>query len=150
MCPKLKVKPREDVVAKWVEEAPRRAPYYEKYTPPAADDWESKAADAAPVYKAAVTAPDIDVRFKGGIKRVGAAKFKRKVLSVGVARFGPGITAAKEDYDVGVAPFLEELAVIDVPERKPRGDPANIKRVEAIFTALHKKRLAMLAALIRS
>jgi len=143
---KLRVKTLEDTTTKWTEEAPRRAPYYEKYTPPAAARWEANTIAAEATYKSAVTAPDIAKRFVGGVKRVKAAKFERKVKAVGVARFGPGIVAAKDDFNAGIKPYLEELAVIDVPARKPRGDPANMERVRAIFDALHKKRLALLAA----
>jgi len=144
--PKLLVKSKDKVVKKWTEEAPRRAPYYEEETPAAAERWESEAVGAASTYKTAVSAPDIDKRFAGGIKRVGAAKFRRKVVSVGVARYGPGITAAKEDYDAGIDWVLAELAAVEVPERKPRGDPSNYERVKKIGDTLHKKRLARLGA----
>jgi len=145
--PKLEVPPLDEIVDKWVEEAPKRAPYYEKKTPAAGDRWQERATAAAGTYKSAVTAVDIDKRFKGGIKRVGAAKFVRKVKAVGVARFGPGVEAAKEDMRSGFEPYQAELAVIDIPERKPRDDPANYARVKAIGDPLHKKRLAILAAL---
>jgi len=141
------VKPLEDVVSKWVEEAPKRSPYYEKYTPAAADRWEERAKAADKTYKSAVTAPGIEKRFRGGIARVGAAKFRRKVTAVGVPRYGPGIEAARDDYKVGVDPFLAEIAATDIPVRKPRGDPANWERSKKIGLALHKKRLAILAAL---
>jgi len=136
-----------DVVAKWVEEAPKRAPYYEKYAPAAAARWEAHTKAAKATYKAAVTAPGIEARFVGGVARVGAAKFERKVKAVGVARFGPGIVAAEADYSTGVAPFLAEIAKTEIPPRKPRGDIGNLERVKNIFVALHKKRLAILAAL---
>jgi len=144
--PKLIVKPTTDVVTKWVEETPKRSTYYEKYTPAAADRWFANATAASTTYKAAVQAADIDKRFSGGLKKAGASKFVRKVTSVGVGRFGPGVSAAKDDYDAGVKPYLEELAKIEVPARKPRGDPGNYARVSTIGDALHKKRLALLAA----
>jgi len=143
---KLKVKAKEDVVGKWAEVTPARASYYEKYATVAGAEWEAKASAAAATYKSAVTAPDIDKRFQMGVKNAGAAKFERKVKEVGVGRFGPGVTAAKPDYDAKFAPYLAEIAAIEVPDRKPRGDPANLDRVKAIATALNKKRLAMLAA----
>ncbi len=146
--PKLKVKSIEDTTKRWVEETPKRATYYERYTPAAAEDWEKNAVAAAPIFKTAVQAADIDKRFAGGIKRVGAAKFKRKVTSVGVARFGPGITAAEDDYRSGMSWVIEELSKIEVPERKPRGDPSNYERVKKIGDHLHKERLKRLAALI--
>jgi len=140
---------KEDVVKKWVEEAPKRAPYYQKETPAAADRWESNTIAAADTYKSAVTAPGIELRFKGGVKKVGAAKFKRKVEAVGVDRYGPGIEAAKDDYDKGIDWVLATIAATEIDPRKPRGDPANYKRVEQIGKPLHKKRLALLAALPR-
>jgi len=144
---KLKVKPKADVIDKWVTETPKRKDYYEKYATIAGDDWEAGAIAAEKAYKAGVTVTGIEKRFVGGIKRVGAAKYTRKVKAVGVERFGPGVEAAKPDYDVGVSPYLDELAVIDVPPRKPRGDPDNYRRVEAIGTALNRKRLAILAVI---
>jgi len=144
---KLRVKTIQKTVDKWVTEAPKRLPYYELEAPAAADYWFEKATAAEKTYRAGVTAPAVERRFVGGIRRVGAAKFKRKVTAVGVARFGPGIEAAKEDYNVGFTPFIDELARIEVPERQPRGDPRNLDRVKAIFEALHKKRLAILAAI---
>jgi len=143
---KLRVKTIQKTVEKWVTEAPKRAPYYEIEAPAAADFWFEKTTAAEKTYRAAVTAPAVERRFVGGVRRVGAPKFKRKVQAVGVARFGPGIEAAKEDYNTGFTPFIDELARIEVPDRQPRGDPRNLDRVKAIFDALHKKRLAILAA----
>lgn len=144
--PKPEVPPAEDVAKKWKEETPRRATYYEKNTPPKAERWESETIAAASTYKSAVTAPDIDRRFTGGVKRAGAAKFKRKVEAVGIARFGPGVEAAEEDMKAGVEPYLAVIAATEIGARKPRGDPANYDRVKKIGDALHAKRLAMLAA----
>jgi len=143
---KLIVPEIADVVTKWVEETPRRSGYYEREAPKAAERWQERATAAGATYKTAVTAPDIERRFTGGVKRAGADKFRRKVLAVGVARFGPGVTAARPDYEKGFTPYIEALKVVDVPVRKPRGDPANIDRVRVIAGELNKKRLALLAA----
>jgi len=144
--PKPTVPTSDEVAKKWKEETPRRASYYEKNTPPAADAWETNASAAASTFKSAVQAADIDKRFKGGIKKVGAAKFQRKVKDVGVARFGPGVEAAEADMKSGVEPMLSVIAATEISERKPRGDPSNYARVKEIGDALHKKRLALLAA----
>jgi len=138
----------EDIAKKYVDVTPARAAYYEKEAPKAADRWFEHAVAAAAQYKAAVTAPNIEKMFAGGIKRVGAAKFKRKVEAVGIARYGPGVSAAEADFREGIAPYIEELARIDLPARKPRGDPGNLERVRVIFDALHKKRLEVLAATV--
>ena len=142
---KLVVPSLDEISKKWVDETPRRAVYYEKNAPPAASRWATNAAMAEAVYKAAITAPGVEKRFSGGIRRVGAPKYERKIKEVGVARFGPGVAAAKADFEGGIKPYRDELAAIDVPVRKPRGDLGNLDRVKAIMDALHKKRLAILA-----
>lgn len=144
--PKPVVPTAEEVATKWKEETPRRSTYYEKETPLAADRWEAETIAAAGNFKAAVQAADIGKRFSGGVKRVGASKFKRKVVDVGVSRFGPGVEAAEEDMKTGVDPYLAVIAATEIGARKPRGDPANYDRVKKIGDALHAKRLAVLAA----
>jgi hypothetical protein len=144
--PKPIVPSAEDVAKKWAEETPRRSTYYEKAAPAAADLWAANAAAAAENYKAAVQAADIGKKFSGGIKRVGASKFRRKVEAVGTARFGPGVTAAVEDMKSGVDPYLAVIGATEIGARKPRGDPGNYDRVKKIGDALHAKRLAVLAA----
>jgi len=141
----LKVKPLSDAVKYWEDGARARADRYAAEAKAAAELWQTNAEAAAKLYRDAVTAPNIEQMFKGGISRVGAAKYRRKVEAVGAARFAPGISAAKPDYESGVAPFLETLAALVLPARKPRGDPANIDRVAKIATELHKKRLAIRA-----
>ena len=76
-----------------------------------------------------------------------AAKFKRKVEAVGIARFGPGITAAITDMETGFSPYQAVLAAIEVPDRGPRGADANYEIVKKIGKPLHEKRLAILGAL---
>lgn len=142
----IKVKPLADVVSKWVDVTPARASYYEKEATVAGADWEKGATAARAAYKSGVTAPNIDAMYVGGIKRAGGAKYERKVKDVGVARFGPGVTAAEPDFSAGVEPMLSTIAAITLDPRQPRGAVANYKRVQDIGTALHKKRLALRAA----
>ena len=142
----IKVKPLAEVVGKWADVTPGRSAYYEKGATGAGADWEAKAKAAAAQFKAAVSAANIDKMFSGGITRAGAEKYNRKVKDVGVGRFGPGVSAARADYDKGVAPMLEEIAKVDLPSRQPRGSSANYQRSVVIGTALNKKRLALRAA----
>jgi hypothetical protein len=139
---KPKVKTVDETANKWAEVAPARASYYEKYATVAGEEWEKQTKAAAANYKAAVTAADIDKRFVGGVTKAGPEKFNRKVKDVGVSRFGPGITAAKPDYQAQMSWVLSTIAATEVPDRKPRGDPSNFERVKAIGTALNKARIA--------
>lgn len=142
---KLIIPSAADIAKKWGDVTPARSAYYEAETPPAADLWETNTKGAKGTYKAAVADPKISDRFAGGV-RGKAAKFKRKVTDVGIARFGPGVSAAITDMQEGFDPYVAELAKIEVPDRKPRGDPANYEIVKKIGDPLHKKRLALLGA----
>lgn len=142
---KVTVPSADSVAKKWGEVTPGRASYYEANTPGAASVWEANAKAASVNFKAAIQAGNIEQLFKGGIAKAGAAKFARKVTAL-ASRFGPGVSAAVDDMKTNVAPFLTEIAAVDLKERKPRGDAGNYDRVKAIGDKLHAKRLALLAA----
>ena len=92
----------------------------------------------------AISAPGIKARFRAGVVKAGAAKYARKINDVARDRFGPGVAAAKDDYKSGAEPYYTLLAGLTLSARKPKGDPANYKRVEEVGKALNAKRLAML------
>lgn len=144
--PKLSVPSAADVAKKFVEVTPARAPYYASETPKAAAEWESDTIAAGGVFKAAVTATNIDKLFLGGVKKAGAAKFRRKVETVGKDRYGPGVEASLGDMQSGIAPYLDEMGKIDIKERGPRGATGNYDIPKQIGDPLHKRRLAELAA----
>lgn len=144
--PKPKIRTTDEITAKYIEVTPARAPFYETGVRAPLEDWESQTVAAMGAYKGAVTAPDIGKRFSGGVRRAGTAKWQRKAIDVGIDRFGPGVIAAEADFKTGFDPFVAVIAATEIPVRKPRGDPANYKRVEAIGTALFKKRLALIGA----
>lgn len=143
---KVKIGSPGDIANKWAEVTPGRASYYEAGAVGAGADWERATGAAAASYRAAISAADIGARFAGGVKRAGAAKYDRKVRDLGVGRFGPGVAAARGDFESGFAPFATVIGATDLPARKPRGDPANIDRVRTMASALHKKRLALIGA----
>jgi hypothetical protein len=142
---KLAVRSIGDISKKWVDVTPTKAAYYEAGVKAPKADWATEAGAASTIYKSAVSNPAIDKLFSAGIKRAGTAKWQRKATSVGVSRFGPGVTAAQPDYESGFSPYLDELSKVEVPERKPRGDETNYERVKTIGKALNKKRLALAA-----
>jgi hypothetical protein len=143
---KVKIKTMTDIADKWAEVTPGRASYYEAGVRNPLENWEDATIAAMAAYKSAVSAADIGKRHAGGVKRAGFAKWQRKSVDLGVDRFGPGVTAAKDDYHDGYAPFQAVLAGLELPARKPRGDPANQDRTKEIGAALFKKRLALVGA----
>ena len=140
----LKVKGIEQSGPKWAANAGRAAEEFATQAEAGAEDWARNTAKAATTYGQAIAAPGIKTRFLRGVQRAGAAKFARKIRDVGRDRFAPGVAAAEVDYKTGVEPYLSTLAAITLTARKPRGDPANYRRVEEIGKALNAKRLALL------
>ncbi len=143
---KISVKSAADIAKKWANVTPARASYYESEAPAAAAEWEANTTAAGGTYKAGISVAGIEKRFVGGVKRAGAAKFGRKVKDVGVARYAPGVAAAQEDMSKGVADYVSVLDGFEIPDRGPRGSAGNYAIVEKVGSALHKKRLAVLAA----
>ena len=143
---RIKVKSAEEIATKWAEVTPARASYYEEAAPEAAEDWHDNTVAAGGTYKAGISVAGIEKRFVGGVKRAGAAKFRRKVKDVGVSRYSPGVTAAKDDMKDGFEDYQAVLDGMEIPDRGPRGSPANYAIVQKVGDALHKKRLAVLAA----
>jgi len=140
----IKVKPIEASAVKWSENASRAAAEYATNAEAAADDWQRATVASADNFFAAVSAPGVKDRFRRGAAKAGAAKYARKIRDVARDRFGPGVAAAQEDFKAGVEPYLSTIAAISLSPRKPRGDPANYRRVEEIGKALNAKRLALL------
>ncbi len=142
----INVKDISKATDKWSENASRAAGEFAENTEAAADKWARETAGSADNFHQAITAPGMKERFRRGVVRAGAAKFARKVREVGRDRFGPGVAAATEDYKAGAEPYFATIAALTLSARKPRGDPANYKRVEQIGKALNAKRLALLGA----
>lgn len=140
----IKVKPIEVSTTKWSENAGRAATAFATEAEASADIWARNTAAARDTYGQAISAPGIKDRFAKGVTRAGAAKFARKIRDVARDRFAPGVAAATVDYKTGVEPFFATLSALTLSTRKPRGDPANYRRVEEVGKALNAKRLALL------
>ena len=146
MVRRITVKSATEIANKWADVTPARASYYEAEAPAAGAEWEAETVAAGGTYKAGISVAGIEKRFVGGVKRAGAAKFARKVKDVGVARYSPGVAAAKTDMATGIADYVAVLEGLEIPDRGPRGSVANYAIVQKVGDALYKKRLAVLAA----
>lgn len=140
----LKVKPIGEATTKWSNNASRAASEFATNAEASAADWSSKTQAAKDNFGQAISAPGIKERFARGVAKAGAEKFARKIRDVGKDRFGPGVAAATGDYLAGAEPYFSTIAGLSLSSRKPRGDPANFRRVEEVGKALNAKRLAML------
>lgn len=142
----IKVKSSDASAEKWNTNASQASEAYRVGAEAAAQEWASKTAAAGDIFHQAVSAPSVKTRFVRGVQRAGAEKYARKIRDVGGDRFGPGVAAARSDYQMGVEPYLQTIAGLTLSGRRPRGDPANYRRVEEVGKALNAKRLAMLGS----
>ena len=142
----IKVKSIEQSTTKWKDNASRAGEIFAVNAEAAAADWASHTQAAADTFHQAISAPGIKERFRRGVARAGADKFARKIRDVGAARFSSGVGFAETDYKTGVEPYFSTLAALTLDARKPKGDPANYRRVEQVGKALNAKRLALLGS----
>ena len=140
----LRIKDIAASTDKWSNNAGRAAEEFAANAEAAAESWSKNTQGAAANFHSAITAPGIKERFRRGVARAGSAKFARKIRDVGKDRFAPGVAAAISDYKAGAEPYFATIAGLTLSARKPKGDPANYKRVEEVGKALNAKRLALL------
>ncbi len=141
----INVKDAAAAAAKFAQRAGSASGEYAANAEAAANSWATNAAAASSTFVQAVTAAGVEQRFKRGVQRAGSAKYADRVRSLGASRYGPGVSAGQADYQANVAPYLQTLASLTLPQRRPRGDPGNIQRVTSVINALHAKRIASMA-----
>ncbi len=134
------VKPLGTVAEKFVRITQgRSADYQQGIQGTAPQAFEGAAAAAAQTWQSGVTQAAAEGRFESGVRGSGA-KWQRKAIQVGASRFGPGVAAARDDYQTGFEPYHRTLAGLTLDPRGPRGDPANVQRVAVIAAALNQQR----------
>jgi hypothetical protein len=105
-------------------------------------DWEQATKAAEETYNAAVQQAIQRKSFGKGVAKAGSQKHRDRCISVGASRFTEGVSLAEDAYKKGVEPYLQVIENVSLPPRYPKGDPRNLKRVEAITKALHDKKVS--------
>lgn len=101
--------------------------------------FEAAAGAAADTYAQGVQQAIAEGRFASGITGSGQ-RWRRKAEQLGSQRFPTGVSAARDDMQAGITPYLQTLQGLQLEPRRPRGDPANLGRVSAIAQALNQRR----------
>jgi hypothetical protein len=140
----LRVKDVGRSAEKWSRNASAAGADYASGAAAAGPQWAANTVAAAQTFGQAVAAAGIVERFRRGVQRAGAEKYARKIVDVGASRYGSGVQAAQGDWQAGFEPYAATLASLTLPQRRPRGDPGNLARVQAVMSALNTKRLALL------
>ena len=136
----MEIKSLSRIKEKWTRVTPMRSEDYKLGIQSPRRDWEKSAVAAKESHKLAMAAAAAADSFAKGITRAGTGKWQTKALAKGPGRFAEGVMVGGDDYEKGFAPFRDELEKTVLPARFPRRDPRNLLRVNAIATALGKKK----------
>lgn len=136
----MTIKSALDIAKKWLRVTSGRTEDYELGVRNPQKDWAKETADAEERYEAGLKAAMLRKAFGKGVKKVGTAKQQSKSILKGIPRFAEGVSGAEDDMANGIEPYVAVLSALTLPKRYETGDPRNLKRVEAIMVALHKKK----------
>lgn len=131
------IKSTADSASKWVSRAGQASGDYARGVQNPRKSWQEATTEAAEAQAAGIQQAIAEKRFEKGVADAGDAKWKNRATKVGAQRFGPGVAAAKADYEKGFAPYAQVISGITLPPRGPKGDPRNYERTAAIGQALH-------------
>jgi hypothetical protein len=70
--------------------------------------------------------------FTKGVTKAGASRYQERAAGVGAQRFPQGVAAAAPQWQKNTQPYLDNMANLTLPVKRPRGDPGNLARVQAI------------------
>lgn len=133
----IKVKDVARSSQKWAQNTGQAGSSYADGVQNPRADWATATQSAQDNYKQAVTKAANEGRFARGVAKAGTAKQQQNALTKGVARFSQGVAVAQPEYASAMEPVLNTIAAVNLPPKKPKGDPSNIQRVTAVATALH-------------
>lgn len=137
----LKVKDPATAAAKFVSRGSAAGQDYAAGVKGAGASWQAGAAAAAGNYEAGVQEAIGRGAFQRGVQAAGGNKYEQRASTVGARRFPEGIREAGPAWEQNTAPYLQTLAGLTLPPRRPKGDPANFMRVQAVGEALRRRKV---------
>ena len=141
----MDIMPLEKTVDKWNRRVSIAGPEFEDGLRNPKTDWEASTLAAVSTWEAAMQEAIRLGSFASGVREAGTRKWQDRALSLGVARWPTGVSAAVGDYRTGFAPYHAALERLTLPPRFARGDTRNYERVKAIGTALRKIKMGQAA-----
>jgi len=127
--------------AKWKERVATATDDYIKGIENPSEDWAQRTEASADNYNAGVQAAIANDSFSKGVRQSGTSNWKKKTVEKGRTRWAQGVAVGKSDYEKGITPYLEVINNVQLPPKRPKGDPGNIERVRVMSEALRRKKL---------
>lgn len=134
------VKSAREIAEKFTRVTPGRQDDFTSGVKDPAVDWATAARGAKASFEAGIQDALARDAFSKGVEGAGTDKWRRKVVEVGVGRWGAGVRAAGSDFQTAMEPVVEVIQRTTLPARAPRGDPRNIDRAAAMARALAELR----------
>jgi len=132
------VKPLSAASEKWSRKASQATQDYSAGVRAPRRSWQEATEAASDAHTAGVQQAIANGSFSKGVARAGNEKWVRGATGKGTQRYGPGVQAAKGDYERGFSPFRAVIEGVQLPPRGPKGDPRNYQRTQMIGEALHE------------
>lgn len=126
----------QDIAKKWATVTPLRAADYEAGVRNPRRDWAQATGAAEDRWKNGVTNAAAKGYFSRGVIQAGTPRWSFGAINKGVARWGPGVTVAENDYSSGFGPYRDAIERVTLPPRYAKRDPRNLARVKAIVDAM--------------
>jgi hypothetical protein len=137
----IKVKDGAAAAQKYVTRAGAAGADYQKGVTGAGPTWQAHSAAASDAYGAGVTAAISAGRYAKGINAAGAGKYESNATGKGAQRYPQGVQAAGPLWQTKVQPYLDTISSLNLPPRRPVGDPSNWQRSQMVGDALRKKKM---------
>ena len=134
------IKSIDAIAAKWASVTPMRTADYAAGIAAPRRPWAASTQAAEAAWGDGVQRAVQQHSFSSGVARAGDEKWFRKASTLGVARWGPGVSEAEGEYRAGFAPYQAAIAAVVLPPRYAKRDPRNMARVQAIVDALIAKK----------
>lgn len=134
------------IADKWAVVAGRSSDAYQEGIESPRADWHKSALAANNNWKTSTQNAIAQDRFRGGIEKSSTEAWRAGAINKGVSRYSAGVLLGRDAYLKGFQPYADVIARTSLPDRKPKGDPANIQRVSVMSTALHNAKLALSGA----
>ena len=140
----IKMRPLDKIGEWWRSGATAAGPKYAEGLTMPRTPWSQGAVGAKDAWRQGVTDAAGRDAYSKGVVKAGDAKWFKKASELGARRYPEGVGVALDDYRTGWAPFHDVLTKVELPSRRPRGDPANWERSKAVGMALRSKKLELL------
>lgn len=128
----LRVRDAASAAARFKSKASGAAGDYANGVKGAGAAWEGATKAAGQNYADGVQKAIGRDAFSKGVSNSGGNYYEARASGLGAQRFAQGVAAGEGNYAEGVAPYLQNMAGLNLTPRRPKGDPSNIQRVAEV------------------